>query len=445
LNETDQPVDSVLFRLKLSTAAGAACCLRDLLSIRYFFPNAIEKQEAKRLHRILVEELEAALTGDHHLEKIANELYNKPCDDDFDAIESMWILYSILLMNHPEMEGFKDERAAEVISRKIRNKCFEESSGKVKEITNYLQQCIMNDCRFPTPLGEPSYKEPCRYYQMLKSYWELCRRSLMDRVNHRVFWRPYPLSTLFVKIQTRLQVCFDGLSSSAIDNMDFIVNEIDNLIEALTYWEPDELDVGGDDICQRVQEIDIWLERTQIILGTKVYPLTSEEEYFFKSARAAISRYDQHARKAYHRMIDSVTPSAQQNADRKDRISEFFFPTPKGANWKDITVKFIDGHTVSVSAGDVRKVCNYTQMGMVNSKNAHFTKQWELLQSFAESNGELDWSSSYADARLKKQKQELSRRLRDFFGLNEDPIEWVKREKVYRCRFRILPEGADDY
>jgi len=104
--------------------------------------------------------------------------------------------------------GLKDERTAEAILYKVRNKCFEESSDMVKEIVNYLQQCIINDCHFPTPVSEHSFKEPCRYYQMLKSYWELCRQALMDRVNHRVFGRPYPLSTLFVNIQTRLQVCF---------------------------------------------------------------------------------------------------------------------------------------------------------------------------------------------------------------------------------------------
>jgi hypothetical protein len=442
LNSTDQPrdrVDSALFRLNLSTAAGAACCLRDLLRIRYLFPSAIEEQEAKRLHRILVGELEAALTGDHHLERIANELYSQPCDDDFDAIESLWILYSILLMNHPEMRGLEDERTAEAIFDKVRNKCFEEASDMVKEIHNYLIQCILNDCRFPTPINEPFCNEPSRYYQMLKSYWDLCRKALMDRVNHHIFWSPYPLSKLFVKVQSRLQVCFEGLSSSAVRNKEKIADEIDRLIEALTYWDGDEFDVGGDDICQRVQEIDLWLEKTQIMLGTKLYSITREEEFFLEHAEAAISQYDQHVRKTYKQMLNGVTPSAQKGHDLE------VFPTPEGANWEQITIRFKDGHTVSVSAGDVRKVCNYTQMGMVNSKNADFTKQWELLQSFAESNGEIGWRSSHADAKLKKQKQELSKRLRAFFGLDDDPIEWVKGEKVYRCRFRILPEGANDY
>jgi len=33
----------------------------------------------------------------------------------------------------------------------------------------------------------------------------------------------------------------------------------------------------------------------------------------------------------------------------------------------------------------------------------------------------------------------------EFFRLDDDPIEWVKDTKTYRCKFRILPEGAEVY
>jgi hypothetical protein len=84
-------------------------------------------------------------------------------------------------------------------------------------------------------------------------------------------------------------------------------------------------------------------------------------------------------------------------------------------------------------------------MGMYSKKNGDRTLQWKLLEAFAASRGEIDWSSQVANNKLKKQKQELSKCLRESFRLQEDPIEWVKGEKSYRCRFRILPEGADEY
>lgn len=121
------------------------------------------------------------------------------------------------------------------------------------------------------------------------------------------------------------------------------------------------------------------------------------------------------------------------------------FPTPDGTGWTDIKIKFWDGHMVTVWAGKESGKFSYTEMGMANRKNGRYSKQWELLLAFANSRGEIDWSSPFATNKLKKQKQELSKRLRAFFRLKEDPIEWVKGEKSYRCRFRILPEGADEY
>jgi len=42
---------------------------------------------------------------------------------------------------------------------------------------------------------------------------------------------------------------------------------------------------------------------------------------------------------------------------------------------------------------------------------------------------------------LKKRKQELSKCLQKFFRLDEDPIEWGKDEKCYRCRFQSSLKG----
>jgi len=86
-------------------------------------------------------------------------------------------------------------------------------------------------------------------------------------------------------------------------------------------------------------------------------------------------------------------------------------------------------------------------MGMANKRNGEATKQWALLLDFAENRGEIDKNSRKETPYhlLKKRKQELSKYLRGFFRLDEDPIEWIKDEKCYRCHFTILPEGVDDF
>ena len=125
--------------------------------------------------------------------------------------------------------------------------------------------------------------------------------------------------------------------------------------------------------------------------------------------------------------------------------SMVFFPTPPDSTWGDVAIRFVDGHTVSVQVNSEQGVFNYTQMGMSNRKNGDRTKQWTLLESFADSRGQIDWQGRHAALNVKKQKQELSKRLREFFRIDEEPIEWVKDTKSYRCNFEIFPEGAADY
>lgn len=98
------------------------------------------------------------------------------------------------------------------------------------------------------------------------------------------------------------------------------------------------------------------------------------------------------------------------------------FPTPEGTTWADVSIRFRDGHTVSVKAKDARGVFTYAQMGMVDRRNGNPTKQWDLLRAFAEGHGTMTWSHSKADRRNQKRRELLARDLRRFFGLHHDPI-----------------------
>ncbi len=133
----------------------------------------------------------------------------------------------------------------------------------------------------------------------------------------------------------------------------------------------------------------------------------------------------------------------QKEIPKQDSGGMVHFPTPAGISWEAVTIHFVDGHTVSIRAGEAHGRYNYTQLGMVNKKNSEPTAQWKLLLGFADAQGSIDWKSSVASNNLKAQKRSLSKRLRNFFRLENDPIEWIKTEKCYRCRFRILPDNID--
>lgn len=119
------------------------------------------------------------------------------------------------------------------------------------------------------------------------------------------------------------------------------------------------------------------------------------------------------------------------------------FPTPAGAGWPDLSIRFVygDSHSVSIRVGQTAKQYTCAQMGMASKRNGKPTKQWVVLQAFAESGGSIGWRDQQAHRKLEKQKQELCRRLQAFFRIEGEPIVWDSREKCYRCLFTIRPEG----
>ncbi|MEE9369149.1 MAG: hypothetical protein V3V05_09875 [Pontiella sp.] len=133
---------------------------------------------------------------------------------------------------------------------------------------------------------------------------------------------------------------------------------------------------------------------------------------------------------------EGITPSQSKESNCT------FFPTPPGTTWEDIKIQFRDNHKVTIWAGEETHMYTYGEMGMMSQKDKKPTKQWVWLDGFAQSNGKIDWKNRMADHALKKQKHELSKRLRNFFRIEDDPIVWD--QGCYYCRFKILPEGAVD-
>lgn len=114
-----------------------------------------------------------------------------------------------------------------------------------------------------------------------------------------------------------------------------------------------------------------------------------------------------------------------------------FFPTPPGATWENVSIKFVDGHKVAVKVKSESGVFNFTQMGMANQKSSEPNVQWKLLQVFAEEQGELTWQSPHADSRNQKRKEILANSLSAFFRIKGDPFKLTADGKGWSSRFNI--------
>lgn len=112
-----------------------------------------------------------------------------------------------------------------------------------------------------------------------------------------------------------------------------------------------------------------------------------------------------------------------------------FFPTPAAARWSDVSIRFIDRHSVHVRVKDVSGTYHFAQMGMANRKNAQPTVQWLLLETFAEARGVLDWRNRQASRKNQKRKENLAADLQRFFRIEGDPFEL--EGDGWRARFAV--------
>jgi len=133
----------------------------------------------------------------------------------------------------------------------------------------------------------------------------------------------------------------------------------------------------------------------------------------------------------------------------------------------------LDGHNVKITAKEKSIKVNYKDMGFEDKKQLKPNTQWEFLNILAECRGEISWKSnpegrksdirkvekemgfesddedgeqnrgfSYKKApdSFKKTKQLISKTLKSFFDLKEDPFYSYHKEKAYKIKLNLLPE-----
>ncbi len=117
-----------------------------------------------------------------------------------------------------------------------------------------------------------------------------------------------------------------------------------------------------------------------------------------------------------------------------------FFPTPAGATWGDVSIRFVDGHSVSIRVGAASGTYHYAQMGMADGRNARPTKQWELLHVLARNHGVLTWKSPDAGRKNKKRRELLARDRKAFFRIDGEPIVTTDDGKGWQPAFALVSD-----
>lgn len=119
----------------------------------------------------------------------------------------------------------------------------------------------------------------------------------------------------------------------------------------------------------------------------------------------------------------------------------FPYKLPPNVSWGDIIIKFLDGHNIQIVAGKQIYKADYKEMGLDDSRQLQPNSQWALLRILSRQNGGLSWKESNANNKVKKQKQLLSTRLKEYFNINDDPFFKYNKKIGYQIKITLVPES----
>ncbi|OGV47609.1 MAG: hypothetical protein A2017_10025 [Lentisphaerae bacterium GWF2_44_16] len=174
----------------------------------------------------------------------------------------------------------------------------------------------------------------------------------------------------------------------------------------------------------------LYLQAEQLLYSRKALYISLGEEIFF----------NQDGEINAHRKSEEIFAQLLETLPKPCKPETVFFPTPPDAKWEDLKLHFIDRQNIFVRIGNLQMRFDFRQMGMSNRKGTKPNAQWKLLLYFAENNAKLGWDAPGAGNARKCQKRDLCKTLKDFFRLEDLPINWDEKEKVYSCKFQIRPD-----
>lgn len=132
----------------------------------------------------------------------------------------------------------------------------------------------------------------------------------------------------------------------------------------------------------------------------------------------------------------------QRNGQKKKREIQPLKLPPRTA-WEDIEMHFLNEYDIEIWAyGKFFAKVNNEALGCVDtkSKDRKPDVQWNLLHKLSVAEGKFDANQGKdIKERFKKQKETLSKRLKESFGIEDDPIVYNKVTKDFLTKFKLQP------
>ena len=261
------------------------------------------------------------------------------------------------------------------------------------------------------------------------------KRSLIDPNN---FISKSYLESLSQAVNIAKKTMESLANSSALQSFIKDQSKIQEMVQiAAKSFEPAFKSIKAQqELIKSIKSWDSYLSYTP----TMIYPRS--EKMIATNVRVEKNLF---TREEVEKIIKEATKETLEKA-RNQEINinitrKFPFKPLTGISWNDIITKFKDGHNVQIVVGEHIYTANYKEMGFEDSRQLKPNSQWALLKILSRENGGLSWKESNANNKVKKQKQLLSTKLREYFNINDDPFHKYNKKLGYQIKITLVPES----
>jgi hypothetical protein len=120
------------------------------------------------------------------------------------------------------------------------------------------------------------------------------------------------------------------------------------------------------------------------------------------------------------------------------------FPTPPGATWSDVTIRFLSDHQIYVKVCNKEEpALNYAEAGFEDARTTNPNSAWALLCELAKHGGKLELRGQHKE-KVEKAVQALKKQLKALFGITDDPFLSYRSVKCYQTKFTVSFPKADE-
>lgn len=123
--------------------------------------------------------------------------------------------------------------------------------------------------------------------------------------------------------------------------------------------------------------------------------------------------------------------------------NKFPYPIPAGTEWRQVSMKVLANEKIQIKIPAKEYTATYEEVGF-GKHDGKPSVLWAFFKILAMQNGEISIADETAKVQYKKQKQQVSDILKNYFSMESDPFHPYKENNSYKTRFALFSDtGAE--